>query len=158
MKLSIVAVGRLRDGPDVTMTQDWLARAGAAGRSAGLGPARCVEVEPKGAVMGARDREAEALLGAVPAGALIVLMDERGDNWTSQDLAGRIGRWRDEGVREVCFLIGGADGHGAAARSAARHTLAFGAQTWPHRLLRAMLAEQLYRAVTILTGSPYHRV
>jgi 23S rRNA (pseudouridine1915-N3)-methyltransferase len=156
MKLSIVAVGRLRGGPDVDLAQDWLARADAAGRTAHIGPVRCIEVEPKVA-MGARDREAEALLAATDAGGVIILMDERGENWTSAELARRIGRWRDDGVREVSFLIGGADGHGTAARAAARHVLAFGAQTWPHRLLRAMLAEQLYRAVTILTGSPYHR-
>lgn len=157
MKLIVAAVGRLRDGPETTMTQDWLARADAAGRSVHLGPVRCLEVEARGAPMGARDREAEALLAALAPGALVIAMDERGANWTSAELAARIGRWRDEGVREAAFLIGGADGHGDAVRAAARHTLAFGAQTWPHRLLRAMLAEQLYRAVTILTGSPYHR-
>ena len=156
MKLSIVAVGRLRGGPDVDLTRDWLARAEAAGRAAHLAPVRCVEVEPK-AAMGAREREAEALLAALDPGAVVILMDERGENWTSAELARRIGRWRDEGVQDVAFLIGGADGHGEAARKAARHALAFGPQTWPHRLLRAMLAEQLYRAVTILTGSPYHR-
>lgn len=86
-----------------------------------------------------------------------VLFDERGQNLSSEEFAAILGRWRDEGLREARFLIGAADGHDAAARSGADLLLAFGKATWPHLLVRAMLAEQLYRATSILSGHPYHR-
>lgn len=98
--------------------------------------------------------------GTVPAPATparTVLLDERGKQLPSEDLAALLGRWRDEGIRETRFLIGAADGHGDAAREEADLLLAFGAATWPHLLARAMLVEQLYRATTILAGHPYHR-
>jgi 23S rRNA (pseudouridine1915-N3)-methyltransferase len=87
----------------------------------------------------------------------VILLDERGRDLSSDELATQLGRWRDEGVREARFLIGAADGHDDAARAAADLTIAFGRATWPHLLARAMLAEQLYRATTILAGHPYHR-
>lgn len=86
-----------------------------------------------------------------------VLLDERGDTLTSEQFAAVLGRWRDDGVREARFLIGAADGHGDAARAGADLLIAFGAMTWPHLLARAMLAEQLWRATSILAGHPYHR-
>lgn len=93
-----------------------------------------------------------------PAGAhRTVLLDERGQDLASADLASQLARWRDEGVRETRFLIGAADGHDAAARAGADLLLAFGRATWPHLLARAMLAEQIYRATSILAGHPYHR-
>lgn len=98
--------------------------------------------------------------GKIPdaAGQLrMVLLDERGKNLSSEDLAATLGRWRDEGVRETRFLIGAADGHGETARAEADLLLAFGKATWPHLMARAMLAEQLYRAASILAGHPYHR-
>ncbi|MFZ5745345.1 MAG: 23S rRNA (pseudouridine(1915)-N(3))-methyltransferase RlmH [Pseudomonadota bacterium] len=98
--------------------------------------------------------------GSVPAAltpAREVLLDERGKQLSSEDFAALLGRWRDEGVREARFLIGAADGHGEAARSQADLLLGFGPMTWPHLLVRAMLAEQLWRATSILAGHPYHR-
>ena len=92
-----------------------------------------------------------------PGGARTVVLDERGRALSSTELAAILGRWRDEGVREVRFLLGPADGHDPATRDSADLLLAFGPATWPHLLARAMLAEQLYRAYTILTGHPYHR-
>jgi 23S rRNA (pseudouridine1915-N3)-methyltransferase len=86
-----------------------------------------------------------------------VLLDERGQPLSSEDFAVLLGRWRDEGVREARFVIGAADGHGAAARDRADLLLGFGTMTWPHLLARAMLAEQLWRATSILAGHPYHR-
>jgi 23S rRNA (pseudouridine1915-N3)-methyltransferase len=105
------------------------------------------------------DVEAEAtrLLAAVPERALVVALDERGEDLASADLAGHLGHWRDDGVRAVAFLIGGADGLAARVRERAALLLAFGRMTWPHQLVRLMLAEQLYRAATILAGHPYHR-
>jgi 23S rRNA (pseudouridine1915-N3)-methyltransferase len=99
--------------------------------------------------------------GVVPAPAQApvreVLLDEHGKVMSSEDFAALLGRWRDDGVREARFLIGAADGHGADARAKADLLLGFGAMTWPHLLVRAMLAEQLYRATSILAGHPYHR-
>lgn len=93
----------------------------------------------------------------LPANSRVVLLDERGRNLSSEELAQVLGRWRDDGVREARFVLGAADGHGAEERAAADLVLAFGAATWPHLLARAMLLEQLYRASTILAGHPYHR-
>ena len=120
---------------------------------------RVREVSAKGAVRPERQVEAEAdeLLAAVPPGAALVALDERGRDLTSEALAGQLGRWRDEGARAAAFLIGGPDGLGAAARERAALVLSLGRMTWPHMLVRAMLAEQLYRATTILAGHPYHR-
>ncbi len=98
--------------------------------------------------------------GTVPAPqpqSRTVLLDERGRQMSSEDLAALLGKWRDEGVREARFMIGAADGHGDAARGSADLLLAFGAMTWPHLMARAMLAEQLWRATSILAGHPYHR-
>lgn len=92
-----------------------------------------------------------------PAQSRTVLLDERGKQLSSEEFAAILGRWRDEGVREARFLIGAADGHGQAARDRADLLIAFGAMTWPHLMARAMLAEQLYRATSILAGHPYHR-
>lgn len=86
-----------------------------------------------------------------------VLLDERGKALSSEEFAALLGRWRDDGVREARFLIGAADGHGEAARAKADLLLSFGTLTWPHMLARAMLAEQLWRATSILAGHPYHR-
>ncbi len=93
----------------------------------------------------------------MPGQTRIVLLDERGENLSSEQFAGILGRWRDEGVRETRFLIGAADGHDEAARGQADLLIAFGKATWPHLMARAMLAEQLYRATSILAGHPYHR-
>jgi 23S rRNA (pseudouridine1915-N3)-methyltransferase len=105
----------------------------------------------------AKAEEARLLLDAVGGQAVLVALDERGADWTSAELARRIGRWRDDGVAELAFAIGGADGHGEALTGRAAVTIAFGRMTWPHRLARIMLAEQLYRAQQILAGHPYHR-
>ncbi len=116
-----------------------------------------IEIKKEAATDVRRAREGEALLAAVPEGARIIALDERGKSETSEAFAKRLGRWRDDGVRAVAFLIGGADGLDESVRKRADAVLSFGALTWPHMLVRALLAEQLYRAHTILTGHPYHR-
>jgi 23S rRNA (pseudouridine1915-N3)-methyltransferase len=102
-------------------------------------------------------REAELILGALPLSAPLVALDERGDCWSSRALADRIGAWRDRGVPELVFAIGGADGLGSAVLDRAEVILSLGPMTWPHLLVRGMLLEQLYRAQQILAGHPYHR-
>jgi 23S rRNA (pseudouridine1915-N3)-methyltransferase len=101
--------------------------------------------------------ESIAIANAIPAGAVVVLLDARGDNLTSEALAGQLRHWRDAGCAAASFVIGGADGLAETLHARASLTLAFGAATWPHQLVRIMLLEQLYRAMTILTGHPYHR-
>ena len=100
--------------------------------------------------------EAEAILARL-GGSVLIACDEHGAARPSRDFAARVARLRDDGVRQLVLVIGGADGLDASVLSAASERIAFGPQTWPHALARAMLAEQVYRAVTILTGSPYHR-
>ena len=128
-------------------------RATAAGRALGLGPVEVIEVEGRKPGKGS---EAEAL-SAHLADSRIIACDERGRARSSRDFAAEIGRLRDDGVRRLVFLIGGAEGLDPALRTRAQDTLAFGPQTWPHALARVMLAEQVYRSVTLLAGGPYHR-
>jgi 23S rRNA (pseudouridine1915-N3)-methyltransferase len=155
VRLSIAAVGRLpARTPEAQLVSDYLARATIAGRALGLGPAELLEVESR---KPGKAAEAEALLAALDPDTRLIACDEHGQAWTSRALAERVGRWRDDGVRRLAFLIGGADGLDRALLQRTQDRLAFGPQTWPHALARVMLAEQVYRAVTILGGSPYHR-
>ncbi len=156
MRVTICAVGRLRAGPELALITDWLARFDRTGRSLGLGPASVTEVEDrKGGGMAA---EAALLARAIPQGAAICCLDERGRTLSSPELAGELARWRNSGRQEAAFVIGGADGIDPTLRDRADLALSFGPMVWPHMLARAMLAEQLYRAATILAGLPYHRV
>ncbi|SFU15058.1 23S rRNA (pseudouridine(1915)-N(3))-methyltransferase RlmH [Sedimentitalea nanhaiensis] len=155
MRVTICAVGRLRAGSEKILIDDYLARFDRTGRALGLGPARVVEVEDrKGGGMAA---EAELLRRALPKGALICTLDERGKMLTSPAFANRIADWRDSGRGDLAILIGGADGLDPALRAGADFSISFGAMVWPHMLVRVMLCEQLYRAATILAGGPYHR-
>ncbi|HAE26633.1 MAG TPA: 23S rRNA (pseudouridine(1915)-N(3))-methyltransferase RlmH, partial [Hyphomonas adhaerens] len=106
---------------------------------------------------GGLDAEAGRILDKIPSGARVLRLDEFGPAIGSSDFAGKLASWRDQGVPDLVFLIGGAEGYGEAVRKAASDTLAFGPQTWPHRFVRAMLAEQVYRAMSILAGTPYHK-
>ena len=155
MRVHICAVGRLRAGPEADLIDDYLTRFDRTGRGMGLGPAKIIEVEDrKNAGMGA---EADLLRRALPKGSLICCLDERGKVETSPAFATRLGGWRDAGRSDVAFIIGGADGIDPSLRTLADHKLSFGAMVWPHMLVRVMLAEQLYRAASILGGAPYHR-
>ncbi|WP_306151645.1 23S rRNA (pseudouridine(1915)-N(3))-methyltransferase RlmH [Roseovarius sp. MMSF_3281] len=156
MKVHICAVGRLRAGPERALLDDYLTRFDKTGRALGLGPVCVHEVEDKkGGGMGA---EAALLERAIPKGAVLVVMDERGKVIPSPQFADKLGAWRDEGRGDVAFVIGGADGVDPSLRAKADFKLSFGAMVWPHMLARVMLSEQLYRAASILAGSPYHRV
>lgn len=102
-------------------------------------------------------KEAELLLAAAARAEIIIALDERGDNPSSRDFAARLAKWRDDGVSEAAFLIGGANGLSETVRKRAHYRLSFGAMTWPHLMVRGLLAEQLYRAQQIHAGHPYHR-
>ena len=156
MRVHICAVGRLRTGPERDLLDDYLSRFDRTGRALGLGPAAMSEVEDrKGGGIAA---EAALLERAIPKGAVTVAMDERGKLLTSPEFADLLARWRDEGRGDVAFVIGGADGIDPSLRGKADFKLSFGKMVWPHMLVRVMLAEQIYRAASILAGSPYHRV
>lgn len=153
MRLAVIAVGKPGRGPEATLAADYAERATLAGRALGLGPLELIDLEPRRPGKGP---EAELILRAAE-GACLIACDERGRAFSSRAFAGHIARLRDQGERRLAFAIGGADGLDETVRTAAASTLAFGPQTWPHALARAMLVEQIYRAVTILAGSPYHR-
>jgi 23S rRNA (pseudouridine1915-N3)-methyltransferase len=153
MKLAIAANGKPGRGPEAALADDYARRATLSGRPLGLGPLELIDLEPK---KPGKAPEAELLLAAAE-GAHLIACDERGRTYSSRAFADHVAALRDQGERRLVFVIGGADGLDDSVRRAARSTLAFGPQTWPHALARAMLAEQLYRAVTILAGSPYHR-
>lgn len=153
MIISLVAIGRYRSGLETALTDDYIARAQLTGRGLGL-QARLVEIVPR---KDGQAAESAAILAALPAGAALAALDERGDNLSSAALARKFAAWRDGGRAEAMLAIGGADGHTEELRARADLVLSFGAQTWPHKLVRAMAAEQIYRAMTILAGHPYHR-
>jgi 23S rRNA (pseudouridine1915-N3)-methyltransferase len=155
MRVQICAVGRLRKGPERDLYDDYLTRFDRTGRALALGPAQMVEVEDKKG--GGMAAEAALLRRAIPDGALICTLDERGKLMSSPDFAQQLGQWRDQGRQDVAFVIGGADGIDPDLRTQADASLSFGQMVWPHMLVRVMLAEQLYRAASILSGGPYHR-
>ena len=155
MRVTLCVVGRLRTGPERTLIDDYLTRFDRTGRALGLGPANLIEVEDK--LNKGMAAEAKLLRSAAPDGATLVCLDERGKPQTSPQFADRLGAWRDDGIRDCAFLIGGADGLDPSLRADANHLLSFGKMVWPHMLARVMLTEQLYRAASILAGAPYHR-
>lgn len=159
MRLRIVAVGRLKAGPERDLVERYWDRAAKSGRALGFTRLDSKELTESRAAR-ADDRRAEeatAVLGEIGEGAALVVLDETGRSVGSAEFARFLAERRDAGAAEIAFAIGGPDGHGEAVRRRADLTIAFGAMTWPHQLVRLMLAEQIYRAITILSGHPYHR-
>ncbi len=151
MRIHVIAVGRARRGAARDLYEDY------AGRLAWEISLREIEEKRPLATPALKTREGELLLGAVPKAATMVALDAGGRALSSTALAKRLGSWRDNGTADLAFLIGGADGLGGGVLERADFRLSLGPMTWPHMLVRAMLAEQLYRAQSILTGHPYHR-
>jgi len=151
LRFRLIAIGRLRQGPHAALVAHY------AGRIVPM-PV-IVELDVRQALPAAalKAREAELILAALPQDATLVALDEHGLQLPSRAFADRIARWRADGIRELAFAIGGADGLGAAVLDRAAAVLSLGAMTWPHFLVRGMLLEQLYRAQQILSGHPYHR-
>lgn len=159
MKVTVSAVGRMKSGPETLLADRYFERLGKTGPALGLpfaGIREFTESRARTADL-RRIEEATRLESLLGKDARLVLLDERGKNITSEKFAAAIGRFRDDGCGELVFAIGGPDGHGQSVRDRADLVLSFGAQTWPHQLARIMLAEQLFRAVSILSGHPYHR-
>jgi 23S rRNA (pseudouridine1915-N3)-methyltransferase len=159
MRILIAAVGRMKQGPERELAERYRKRASATGRSVGMGDIDIVEIRESRAdnVERRRLEESIAIANIIPEGAITVILDERGENLSSAAFAGHLQGWREEDRPAVVFIIGAADGIAAALRDKAKLAIAFGAATWPHQFVRIMLLEQLYRAVTILSGHPYHR-
>jgi 23S rRNA (pseudouridine1915-N3)-methyltransferase len=151
VRLTIACVGRAGRGPERDLYQHYAGRI--------RWPLLLREVEEKRKLPANQliQREGELLLAAVPAKAVLVALDRRGQALDSEAFARRLARWRDDSVADLAFLIGGADGHGETLLARASLVLSFGAMTWPHLLARALLAEQIYRAQQLLAGHPYHR-
>ena len=159
MRLAVAAVGRLKDGPERELVERYRKRAEQTGRRIGFREMEIVEIrESRAQELGKRRiEESIALASLIPERAVTVILDEGGESLGSAALAELLRRWRDGGAPAAVFIIGGDDGLAESLRDKARLKLAFGAATWPHQLVRVMLLEQLYRAVTILSGHPYHR-
>lgn len=159
MRLEIHAVGRLKAGPERELAERYLDRLARAGPQVGLefcGVTEHAESRAKEPAQRRRE-ESDRLLGRLAAGMALVVLDETGSNVGSEAFAERLGRARDDGRSATAFIIGGPDGIDGALRNRADSILSLGAMTWPHQIVRVLLAEQLYRAVTILSGHPYHR-
>lgn len=159
MRLIMAAVGRMKAGAEQELCQRYVDRTRRIGRNLGLRGPDIVEIDD-GRPCGTErrmDEEGARLYARLPVDCKRVLLDERGEVCTSRQFADSLACWRDETVPAVAFLIGGADGHGSRTREQAHSILSLGAMTWPHMLVRVMLAEQIYRSVTLLSSHPYHR-
>jgi len=159
MRLLVIAIGRLKQGPERELAERYRERFDDIGRKLGFRGLEIHEI----AESRARDaatrmaEEAAAISAAIPPKSTIVVLDERGDNVDSGAFAQKLGRWRDDQIANTIFVIGGADGLSPELRRMAQLRMAFGAATWPHQMVRVLLFEQIYRAATILAGHPYHR-
>jgi len=159
VRLALIGVGRLKSGPERELFDRYFKRLADLARSQGISGVDLREVE-EGRARRPEDRQAEearAILAVAPKGAWLALLDERGAAMTSAQWAAEIGKAREAALPAYAVVIGGPDGLDPALRAQARTILAFGAMTWPHQLVRVMAAEQLYRALSILGGHPYHR-
>ena len=159
MRLIVIAVGRMKQGPERELAERYRKRFDEIGRKLGFRGLDIREI-PESRAREAQARiaeEAAAIAALVPENSVLVALDERGDHIDSVGLARHLGRFRDRSIANTVFVIGGADGLSPDLRAKQKLGLAFGTATWPHQLVRVMLLEQLYRAATILSGHPYHR-
>lgn len=154
MRVSILAVGRSKAGPERLLTDEYRARFDALGRGMGFAALDIAEIDAKGA---GREAESTRLLDRLPQNHTLIALDERGKTMDSDSFSALLTAARDDGVPGIAFAIGGADGHSVAVRERSSRLISFGKMTWPHMLVRTMLTEQLYRALAIAANHPYHR-
>ncbi len=159
MRLHVSAIGKMRSGPEHELAAGYLDQAAKLGRRVGLSAIFVHEFAKSRAASAVlrRKQETGRLLASLPAGAFAIALDEGGEELSSKSLAELLRRRRDGGIADLAFLVGGPDGHAAELARTTELRLSFGRMTWPHRLARVMLAEQIYRSVTILANHPYHR-
>ena len=159
MRLVVISIGRLKQGPERELAERYRERFDDIGRKLGFRGLEMQEI-PESRARDAATRiseEAAAISAAIPEKSVLVALDERGDNIDSTGFARHLGRWRDDQVANTIFVIGGADGLSPDLRRRAKLRVAFGSATWPHQMVRVMRLEQIYRAATILAGHPYPR-
>ena len=159
MRLLVIAIGRLKQGPERELADRYRERFDDIGRKLGFRGLEIHEIPESRAreAAGRIAEEATAISAKIPVGSVLVALDERGDNIDSAAFARHLGHWKDQSVANNVFIIGGADGLSPDLRRKAKLSIAFGSATWPHQMVRVMLLEQVYRAATILAGHPYHR-
>jgi len=159
MRIALICVGRLKAGPERELFERYFKRLAERARAIGIAGVDLREIgeSPARRAEDRRGDEAATILAAVPAGAVVVALDERGSSLTSEDWAADIGRARDASRSVYAVVVGGPDGLEPSLREKADRVIGFGAMTWPHQLVRVMVSEQLYRSVSILSGHPYHR-
>jgi 23S rRNA (pseudouridine1915-N3)-methyltransferase len=159
MRVTLAAVGRARDEPEAALFQRYWERAAALGPKLGFGSfsTAFIELSRKPTVAERIREEADRLERCLPRAAHVMVLDSRGQSLTSDAFAGQLARCRDTGIADIAFVIGGPDGLLPEFRDSAKARIAFGLQTWPHLLVRTLLAEQIFRALSILAGHPYHR-
>ncbi|WP_417671664.1 23S rRNA (pseudouridine(1915)-N(3))-methyltransferase RlmH [Roseibium sp.] len=159
MRVTVACVGRMKAGADKELFDRYLDRARKTGRGLGVTDVKVVELAESRAQRPAdrKSEEAKALMAQLPPGARLVVLDEHGKSMSSQTFSQKLDSWKNDAAQDVIFAIGGADGHGEALLARADLKIAFGAMTWPHQIVRVLLAEQIYRALTIQAGHPYHR-
>jgi len=159
MRVFILAVGKLKSGPERDLVDRYLLRSRAGGRGLGLQDFQIREISTSRArnAPARKEEEAGAILSALPDDSKLVALDETGTSQTSNQFAQTISKWCAEAERNLCFVIGGPDGLDGKIRSRADLVLSFSPLTWPHQMVRVMLVEQLYRATTILAAHPYHK-
>jgi 23S rRNA (pseudouridine1915-N3)-methyltransferase len=153
MHITLISVGKLKNGPEKDLVDDYASRFSKAGPGLGFRSIKLIDVSSGGGL----DAEGERILAKIPQGAVVLRLDEFGEQFTSKAFAKRLSKLRDQGTPELCFLIGGAEGYSDSVRANCPHTIALGPQTWPHRFVKVMITEQLYRAASILGGLPYHK-
>ena len=159
MRLLVVSIGRLKQGPERELAERYRERFEDIGRKLGFRSLEIHEISESRARDAATriSEEAAAISAAIPEKSVLVALDERGKSIDSVTFARELGRWRDDGIADTIFTIGGADGLSPDLQRRANLRIAFGSATWPHQMVRVMLLEQIYRAATILSGHPYHR-
>ena len=160
MKVAVYAVGKLKRGVETELCDRYIERINGQGRAQAIGPVTLTELSesPATKAIARKAEEADALLARISKEACIVALDERGKARSSIDFTNKIKAMQDDGIGEIAFVLGGPDGHGDALKNAAHQIIGFGPMTLPHGLARVILLEQVYRAITILAGHPYHRV
>ncbi len=159
MRIHFASIGKLKSGAERELFDRYTDRIAKSGRSLGITMAPEIEIPESRAArpQERKEEEAAALIAAIPEGTVLIALDERGQIISSKTFADRLEIWKDNSAPAVAFLVGGPDGHGQALLEKATLKIALGAMTWPHQIARALIAEQVYRAITIMTGHPYHR-
>ncbi len=157
MIISLCAIGKFKKTEsEQALTLDYIDRANVTGRGLGLSPVRLLEYDTK---INAphKEKESALILENISQSAFLIVLDENGANLKSREFAKLIEHQKDIGTKEIIFAIGGAEGHGEALKNRANQIISFGKLTWPHKLVRTMAAEQIYRAINIIAGTPYHK-